>query len=120
VNRVHRKGLAVVTAFVQRVDWVLGLTKSLMPPPKFEPEIVWKLLAADREWQQSAQSFVEESEACVREILTPRAKLFENYRELIRNHGGQWPHSEKTLQQIRDAGYEHKPRKSALPERSLS
>jgi hypothetical protein len=105
-DELTSKGNALILRIFGRLNWVLSLQKEQKQVA--EPDILMRVISADRIWANDSMSFMKEAENFVTAMLTENQPKFHAFRELQRK-GVQWPHSPQARLQIEAAGFVYRP-----------
>jgi hypothetical protein len=106
MNELMSKGNALILRLLKRIDWVLCLQPKAQK--RADPEVLMRVISADRVWASDSTAFMKEAEVQVTALLTENQPKFHQFREHQRK-GVQWPHSSAARKAIEAAGFVFRP-----------
>lgn len=78
MDEFQEHGQVIMKKLIQRVHWFLKLSQNAGQP--FDPNLVVRVIAADREWAREANVYMRTAEAHVTDVLVHNQKKFDDFR----------------------------------------
>lgn len=106
IPELINKGNSLIMGLLSRLQWVLNLQTA--STKHADPEILMRVLSADRVWASDSTTFMKEAEVKVTAMLTENQPKFHQFREAQRK-GVPWPHTPSVRKDIEAAGLVFRP-----------